>query len=220
MQQQSWWNWPCGLCRTLRPTEQELAPHKPFQSDYGTPTDLKARQECPICRLILKMLPSDGPTIPNTGATATQSSVLIVGYDGRLNDGIRVFYDGTYRGFITLDPPVNAFSETSSLRISLIKDWIMRCENHHKDDGFTLAPRYKHPVEIILIDVLDQKLVRASSSWRFLTISYVWGNAALGTTNTANRRAREEQGALSKVHLPQLILDAMLFASKLGERYL
>jgi hypothetical protein len=220
MQQQSGRNRPCALCRTLRPTEQELASHKTFQSDYGTQTHLKARQECPLCRLILKMLPSDGPTISNTRATATHGSVLIVSYDGRINNGIRVFYDGTYRGFITLDPPVNAFSTTSSLRVSLIKDWIKRCENHHQDDGFRLAPRYKHPLEIILIDVLDQKLVRASSSWRFLTISYVWGKAALETTTTVNRRAREEQGGLSKVKLPQLILDAILLVYQLGERYL
>jgi hypothetical protein len=102
----------------------------------------------------------------------------------------------------------------------LIKDWIKECENYHQDDVSILAPRYKHPVEIILIDILDQKLVRASSSWRFLTISYVWGKAALETTTTANRRAREQQGALSKVNLPQLILDAMLLVSQLGERYL
>ncbi|KAF4627525.1 hypothetical protein G7Y89_g10629 [Cudoniella acicularis] len=135
------------------------------------------------------MLPSDGPTIPNTVVTAAQGRVLIA---GRLNEGIRVFYDGTYRGLIVSDPLDNASSETSSLMFRLIKDWIKECENYHQDDVSTLAPRYKHLVDIILIDVLDQKLVRALSSWRFLTISYVWGKAALETTTTANRRAREQ----------------------------
>lgn len=60
----------------------------------------------------------------------------------------------------------------------------------------------------------------ASSSWRFLTISYVWGKAALEITTIANRRDREQQGALSKLNLPQLILDEMLLVSRLGERYL
>jgi hypothetical protein len=62
--------------------------------------------------------------------------------------------------------------------------------------------------------------VRASSSWRFLTISYVWGKATFETTTTANRRARGQKGALSTVNLPQLILDAMLLVSQLGERYI
>jgi hypothetical protein len=53
-----------------------------------------------------------------------------------------------------------------------------------------------------------------------LTISYVWGKAALEKTTTANRRVRGQQGALSKVNLPQLILDAMLLVSLLGEEFL
>ncbi len=220
MEQQSEGNRPCASCRRLDPTEQVFAQNREFEADYGTPTHLKARQNCPLCHLILKMLPSDGPTTPDIRATATQGNVLIVGNAGRLKTEIRVLYNGIYRAFITLSPPVNAFSEISSVKFSLIKDWIKECENHHHDDIFTLAPRSKHPVAIFLIDVLDQKLVRASSSWRFLTISYVWGKAALDITTTANRRAREEQGALSKVNLPQLILDAILLVSQLGERYL
>jgi hypothetical protein len=217
MQQQLGMDRPCELCRVFRPTKQGLATQNDFQLNYGTPMDLKTRQECPICRLILKMLPLDGRTTPSTVLTAAQGRVSIA---GTLIEGIGVFYDGAYRGHITSCPPANASSETSPLMFDLIKDWIKECGYNHQDDVSTVAPRYKHPVEIILVDVLDQKLVRASSSWRFLTISYVWGKTALDTTTTANRRTREQQGALSKVKPPQLILDAMLLVSQLGERFL
>ncbi|KAH8757798.1 heterokaryon incompatibility protein-domain-containing protein [Hyaloscypha finlandica] len=210
---------PCGLCQTLGPTEgSRSATTDDVQLDYGTLPHLETRQECPICRLILKMVPSNGLRIPNTMVTAAQGHVSTA---GSLNGaGIRVFYDSTYQGLITSVPPVNTTSKTSSLMFHLIKDWIKECENHHQDDVSTLAPRYEHPIDIILIDVPDQRLVRASSSWRFLATSYVWGKAALETTTTANRRAREQRGALSKVILPQLILDAMSLVSQLGERYL
>lgn len=74
------------------------------------------------------MLPSDRPTILNTVVTVAQGRVLIA---GRLNEGIRVFYDGTYRGLITSDTLINASSETFSLMFYLIKDWIKECENYH-----------------------------------------------------------------------------------------
>jgi Heterokaryon incompatibility protein (HET) len=217
MEEQSGKDAPCGLCQAFAPTKEGPATSTGFQLDYGTPAQLKTRQDCPICRLILKMLPSDRPTTQNTAVTAAQGRVLIA---GGLNEGLRVFHDDHYRGLIRSEPPANAFLETPCLKFHLIKDWIKKCEDYHQDDISALAPRYKHPVEIILIDVADQNLVRASSSWRFLTISYVWGKTALETTTTANRRAREQQGALSKVNLPQLILDAMLLVSQLGERYL
>jgi hypothetical protein len=163
------------------------------------------------------MLPPDRPTIPNTAATPAQGHVLIA---GNLGEGLRVFYDDAYQGLITSDPPVNASVEQFSLKPHLIKDWIKECENCHQDDLSTLAPRYKDPVEIVLVDVPNQKLVSASSSWRYLTISYVWGKAALEKTTTANRRARGQQGALSNINLPQLILDAMLLVLLLGEEFL
>jgi hypothetical protein len=124
------------------------------------------------------MLPSGGSAIPNTAAPPAQDHVEIAGSLDEV--GLTVFYKDIYRGLITSNPPVNAGScETPSLMPHLIKEWIKECENHHDHDLSILAPRYKHAVEIVLVDVVDKKLVRASSSWRFLTISYVWGKAAL-----------------------------------------
>jgi hypothetical protein len=165
------------------------------------------------------MLPSGGSAIPNTAAPPAQDHVEIAGSLDEV--GLTVFYKDIYRGLITSNPPVNAGScETPSLMPHLIKEWIKECENHHGHDLSILAPRYKHAVEIVLVDVVDKKLVRASSSWRFLTLSYVWGKAALEMTTTANRAARGQQGAFLKLNLPRLISDAMLLVSQLGERYL
>jgi hypothetical protein len=164
------------------------------------------------------MIPSHRSPIPDIAVHPTRPRHVLIA--GGLDDGLRVFYDGAYQGLITSDPPASASSKTLSIIPHLIKEWIQECESCHPDDFSKLAPRYKHPVEIVLVDVLDKKLVRASSNWRFLTISYVWGKVSIESTTTANRRAREQQGVLSKVQLPRLILDAMLLVSQLGEKYL
>lgn len=90
MQQQLETERPCELCQAFKPGP---ATQRDFQSDYGTTTELKTRDNRPICRLILKMLPSGRPTIPHTMVPARQGRVLV---DGELDRGITVFYDGTY----------------------------------------------------------------------------------------------------------------------------
>jgi hypothetical protein len=143
--------------------------------------------------------------------TSPQNLVSITGF---WPSGVGILYNGYLVGLITPRPP---HSFQSKFPMShLIKDWIEECENCHQND-LQLAPRYKHPIEIVLVDVRDQKLVRASSSWRFLTISYVWREAVLETTTTTNREARGRSGALSEIKLPQLICDAMMFVSQMGE---
>jgi len=210
---------PCELCRKWGSTSLRSAPLNDFQSEYGTPEDLRKRPDCPLCRLILKMLPADKSAMSNTATTSPRGLLTVT---GGLNEGIRVFSDGTYHGLIVTQRPVNSLPGTESPKSEmphLIKEWVKKCEDCHLDD-LQLAPRYKQPIEIVLVDVLDQKLVRASSSWRYLTLSYVWGTAFLETTTTANRGARGEYGALSKFALPQSISDAILLVSQLGERYL
>lgn len=85
-----------------------------------------------------------------------------------------------------------------------------------------MKPLQRAPIDITLIDVTDNKLIRSSSSSRFLALSYVWGKASGLQTTTKNRANLEQTGGLLREyqHIPTVIQDAILFTRDLNERFL
>jgi hypothetical protein len=77
------------------------------------------------------------------------------------------------------------------------------------------------PVDIILIDVVDERLVEAESDWRYVALSYVWGAVDMVAATLENFVSLKERGSLgSGIHFPKLIQDAIELVRRLGERYL
>ncbi|KAH6699107.1 heterokaryon incompatibility protein-domain-containing protein, partial [Leptodontidium sp. MPI-SDFR-AT-0119] len=73
-----------------------------------------------------------------------------------------------------------------------------------------------------LLDVVDERLVSATSEYSFLALSYVWGAVEMLQTRKANVSLLMEKGALSmnKRRLPHVIRDAMHIVRALHQRYL
>lgn len=56
----------------------------------------------------------------------------------------------------------------------LVRSWITKCENYHIPNSISgSSKRYRDPIDIILIDVVELRLVGASSSYRFLALNYI-----------------------------------------------
>ncbi|KAK4455653.1 heterokaryon incompatibility protein-domain-containing protein [Podospora aff. communis PSN243] len=118
-------------------------------------------------------------------------------------------------------------SETR-LKPLALRQWILECEAGHEQSNFPRRRIIPHldnldsPIDITLIDVVDECLVRASTSSRYLALSYVWGGRHGLTLNVSNRRALEEPGSLfiQDSDVPQLIKDAILLVREVSERYL
>lgn len=116
-------------------------------------------------------------------------------------------------------------SRASHIDPDLISGWIEICEtNHNSGDNPARMSRLKDPIDITLIDVVDQRLVYGSSSMPFCALSYVWGGVEGFRTTTANRAALELPGSLQQPQvssqIPQTIKDAMRLVSLIGERFL
>lgn len=121
--------------------------------------------------------------------------------------------------------PGSKTSRADHIDPGLIRGWIETCErDHNSGENPARMSRLKDPIDITLIDVVDQRLVRGSSSMPFCALSYVWGGVEGFRTTSANRAALELPGSLLQPQvssqIPQTIKDAMRLVSLIGERFL
>lgn len=114
--------------------------------------------------------------------------------------------------------------------VRLLRNWIRTCEQEHGYDcsGQRIfneeasSSDIHTPLDIVLIDVVNESLVAATTLSRYFTLSYVWGGV------TQLRLKKSLKGALSarfglrefKSKIPQVIQDAMQLVQSLGEQYL
>jgi hypothetical protein len=115
------------------------------------------------------------------------------------------------------------FHDKASQKVSrkLISDWIHTCEQEHGQSCGLVRHSNAMATEIaiLLIDVLNRRLIPSTTSERYFTLSYVWGNALTPETTRANLQPRSGRQGLPH-QLPATIQDAMVLIRSLGERYL
>lgn len=98
---------------------------------------------------------------------------------------------------------------------------LRECETQHNHHNWDL-PRYQTPINIQLIDVEDMMIISATTQYRYLALSYVWGGYDSFAATTKTRDSLGQKEGLSKHmdEIPQTIKDAMDVVRGLGERYL
>ncbi|GLA07642.1 hypothetical protein AnigIFM60653_008880 [Aspergillus niger] len=109
--------------------------------------------------------------------------------------------------------------EHGQIDFTLVHSWLHDCGNSADHD---CATNPSEPIDIILIDVHDNRLVRRRSNVRYLALSYVWGQAGGLETLTENYETLQDKGALSPdtSNIPRTIADSMMLVRELRERYL
>lgn len=77
-------------------------------------------------------------------------------------------------------------------------------------------------MNITPIDVAEEIIVRGSSSYDYLALSYVWGSVAMLQCTATSGHTPEVCDSLCQERddVPQLVRDAMVFTRKIGQRYL
>ncbi|KAK4164791.1 heterokaryon incompatibility protein-domain-containing protein [Cladorrhinum sp. PSN259] len=123
-----------------------------------------------------------------------------------------------------LQDPSNPVCRAADQRASipLIRSWLDDCGENHGTKCTHLQASIlgkQAAMGLLLIDVHDHCLVRATSAWRYFALSYVWGDTQMPKTMRSNLAARMRPGALPPT-LPATIQDAITLVQELGERYL
>ena len=119
------------------------------------------------------------------------------------------------------DGPLHA-TEGQQVNIIQLKQWLNNCEHNHGSVCNSYrgsGPRYATGIPMIVIDVVDNCLVEATSAVKYFTLSYVWGNAEMSKTLRMNYAARLQKGGLGSL-FPATIADAIALVRSLGERFL
>jgi len=97
------------------------------------------------------------------------------------------------------------------------------CEKNHSSFVIGDSIQDPHLSDFLLVDVIDECLVLANpNSAKFIALSYVWGGVPTLKTTKATLQEHRQKGALyrRRSQLPQVIIDAILFAKGISMRYL
>lgn len=204
----------CHICSRLM--------SEPFLRECLTIQQCVSSHHCAVCYLISALLP--------TRMDANEKFDL-----RKDSDCCAISYKSQLRGTIVphnlaLDfvnaPAASTYvNETGLLNPTMIRQWIKACENSHgKEHETRPLNRSSGAIDILLIDVADICLIRASSSIAFCGLSYVWGGQHFLQTTSENRSLLELKGSLGQPqywsHIPQVIRDAMQLVKLIGGRYL
>ena len=225
----------CYVCRTLdfRPDALSSPSKNNKNIILGTYDDLLQRTSCQFCQLVLHLVRRKEETV----------DLCIVDHDGpskrtetkyelrKFGDAFEIYDGSSIQGYIhpatgdasSVPPATSSKFSESLLDIGRIRSWISECELKHVNCGImedSLVNR--EPLEILLVDVQNNCLVKATTSQQYVALSYVRGNIRMFHTTKSNYKALRKDGALDpqKTKLPKAISDAMRLVAMLGERYL
>jgi len=112
----------------------------------------------------------------------------------------------------------NCASLIQNSDLSPLRRIIRDCDETHPNCRHTSTTN----LDILLFDVIDERLIDATSDYSFVALSYVWGCAEMLRTEQFNVLSLMKKGALSpnKTKLPHIIRDAMHIVRALCQRYL
>ena len=119
------------------------------------------------------------------------------------------------------DGPLHA-TDGQQVNIIQLKQWLNNCDHNHGSVCNSYrgsGPRYASEIPIMVIDVIDDCLLEATSAVKYFTLSYVWGSAEMSKTLRVNYAARLQKGGLGSL-FPKTIADAIALVRSLGERFL
>jgi Heterokaryon incompatibility protein (HET) len=219
---------------------------------FGTSTQLACRaKHCAICRVTLEIIICNSSQVhpelvavdPEVQGTQLFPEVLpsgevLLGVEHALRriGAIRIIAEENamevlrqaYEPGAVIDTTAaeNVLADKSGQRVScsLIRKWLSDCQSEHGATCNALGVNLKDQdqMNIMLIDVIEQKLILASTAMKFFSLSYVWGQVSIPLTLLANVDARCKDYGLSEdvLAFPQVIKDAIKLVRDIGERYL
>ncbi|KAJ5933902.1 hypothetical protein N7454_006231 [Penicillium verhagenii] len=191
------------------------------------------KDSCPFCRLVYNALFA-GP-VHYTGTDKWEIAVI-------WNGNFYYFSTGFDEPDIRLaviqeekkEPsPANYARPITGTQVSIskLKTWLSLCEKNHRKQGSALQQTLGEPAPPVapgrVIDVKDACVIAfpgagGTSKTRYVTLSYVWGDAAQYTLSKKTKTRLMSRGSLDAIRerIPKTIVDAMEVVKRMGIRYL
>lgn len=198
--------------------------------DAGTLDELRLSLTCPCCRDLVACFPAFNTPYSSVGKFRLVIDETDIMLKYKIPRNMRGELDTDYL-FLLPAERVSSTLEHATLYdptyfdSQLARQWITRCQNLH---GEGCCPKNKVSLpglhSILLIDVEDWCIVKATPEARYVALSYCWGQTAAVCALKDNIAALKTPGSLSPAttsyKLPPTVMDAMVFTREVGERYL
>ncbi|KAI9170654.1 hypothetical protein HJFPF1_00124 [Paramyrothecium foliicola] len=227
----------CEICESLEIEDWPSATVCPLTGpriDMGTIEAIIQRRDCSLCRLIIgSLFPSSVFTVSKELAKtfAQKHSHVHCYLDPRIHGfetqySIHVTAESLDTGvihFLTTPKESTKTAETQTSEgqadLEASRSWLSNCEKNHTDSCIT---SYTVDIPLILVDVEKQRLVRGSSSDRYIALSYIWGAVPMLVARKDTFTSLTIEDSLHNIRhqLPKTISDAIYAAKMLGEKYL
>lgn len=242
----------CSVCKHMRPwhlircAKNFLRDRPDPRSFYnitvglGTFREVQARPDCRICEAIYRVICLRWHPYSSQPDLWDRYTVWMrIKFKGNLWEGFFVELRRTdgelHVRELPLEVPfhftkhcgahaevLDSFAE-KPLDWSLVKRWLKTCTQGALRDHDCEPPiLHVPPNEFRVIDVANERVIRAPSRCEYITLSYVWGE-----TDAEDLQARTENvqqlsyvRSLSNFRLPRTIKDAMVVCRMLGKSYL
>ena len=237
----------CNRCSDIRVRLEQGLPVSDEIIFLGPLKRIKDRQNCPLCRLIVKSLPR-GDTTTDKGDIQCMlnprqdcGETFALFFGNTTNPALKAWIriecpPGILDEFHSSSSPVQSLDShsldemakrTLTIDVQKVRSWLQECENQHgvQCDGHELSPQTRNTHDMLLIDVVEDKLVDGNQKSRYIALSYVWGGwggAKVTLGSWASSDFLRTKGAFRspRLRLPNVLRDAMIFARSIGERYL
>jgi hypothetical protein len=123
----------------------------------------------------------------------------------------------------SLNTPVLRIVPWKEIDGQLVRQWLTYCERNHIDCHDTSKDISDSTnIDIRLIDVRRRKIVRSTTTAKYVALSYVWGGVPQLLLTQSNLADMEKDGALQRhwEEIPLTLKDAIQFVETISEPYL
>lgn len=228
----------CEKCQVFN-LRIEAFHESPFEEkrmhQLGKFDEVEARANCPLCQFLANAF-RNGPVrqdlLRSSRIQGSWSSIANGSPDACLTFWLVQYSEAdkvelSVRRFGNTETPSLGDAraiEDSFINPDVPKKWLDRCKQNHTCKSVPLDETRagRLPDGFIVIDVVGNCLVTASSSCQFVALSYVWGNTVAFKTTSQNIEELFKMNSLKSVwdRLSPTIRDAIQFTQQLGERYI
>ncbi|KAB5578250.1 heterokaryon incompatibility protein-domain-containing protein [Coniochaeta sp. 2T2.1] len=219
------------------PTHEQLTSHLAVDDNHdlqdgfplGTIHDIRQRQHCPICQLVLSAISDNDLQPPNhaTDADLDQQPINLLLFPGetslRLSHpsrlGTRLSFLSSSASDISGPDSARLVTNNAQLNPSQILSWLRKCEQHHgakchphhladqDQDKQQSSRRYDAEnrfnvaatSNFRVIDLEAECIVPQALDARYVALSYVWGQGAMVRLTRSNYDALRKEGGLRGV---------------------
>ena len=219
----------CFSCRSIELPPRSLQQNATSHSIGTVDEVFRNKNRCSLCSMISLCFARLGIATGNDHVVVKVASTiqaLTLHLGTRTNALVDIRYhtleDDSHDAPLLSDH-IRYFVRGTLFEPKAVRQWLQECESKHSNNCKDISQRLQErDLSILLLDMLEMKIFDANTGYRYLALSYVWGETPALRLSKQNRATLSQPKSITRVLLQasRVVQDAIRIAQQLGERYL